>query len=403
MYQELDRQIKVILMTNKKPNYAALAREFGCDYRTVKKHYENGGEIKQTRNKTSKLDPYRELIRAKLAVRSMTVRCVYEFMLEENLYDGTYSNFSKYVKKHGLKRKEKIKGHPRFETLPGIQAQADWKENITLYSRNGEKVTFNVFHLILGYSRLSYIEFSLNKEECDVQRCLMNAFKYFGGVPREILFDNMQTASVRASGTNKRRVNPKLATFAKDFGFTPKLCKVRASYTKGKVESRNKMIDWIRAYDGEFESIEELEAKLNRINIKMNNYECQATNKPPTLLFQKEKEYLLPLPPISIFETYLSKKTVKVGKDSMVYFQGNRYSVDPALIGETVHYEVNDQKLYIYYNSKLNTVHDISINRNTLIYNENHYRKLYQGKVKETNLDGLVEQNLKNFDQLLGD
>lgn len=402
MYKDLDRQLRVIKMTGKKPNFAELAREFGCDYRTVKRHYEGDGKTKYTRNKPSKLDPYKELIRSKLAIKGCTVKGIYEFLLDEELYFGSYSNLRKYVKDHELKAKTKSKGHPRFETLPGCQAQADWKENITIHNCYGEEIVFNVFHIVLGFSRLSYLEISLGKTEADVQRVLMNAFKYFGGVPKEILFDNMSTASVRVPDSRRRKVNPQLAMFARDFGFEPKLCKVRAAYTKGKVESRNKIIDWIRPYDGEIQSLEGLESKINHINAKMNNYICQATNKPPTLLFQKEKEYLHPLPSLSIFENYLTQNKVTVGKDSTIYYQGCRYSVNPALIGHLVNYEVIHPKLYIYYNLKLHTVHDISEGKKKINYKEAHYRQLLKNNVKDEDLESIIKQNLKNFDELLG-
>jgi len=48
----------------------------------------------------------------------------------------------KYVKKKGLKPEKKVKGHPRFETGPGEQAQVDWKENIKLVSKSGSKLQY---------------------------------------------------------------------------------------------------------------------------------------------------------------------------------------------------------------------------------------------------------------------
>lgn len=53
---------------------------------------------------------------------------------------------------------------------------------------------------------------------------------------------------------------------AKDFGFKVRLCKARSPQTKGTVEARNKIIDWIRAYEGEFETIEELEVLISSVN-----------------------------------------------------------------------------------------------------------------------------------------
>jgi hypothetical protein len=48
----------------------------------------------------------------------------------------------------------------------------------------------------------------------------------------------------------------------------------------------------------------------------------QTTQVPPALLFQKEKEYLLPLPDKKLIESYLDcYKSVKVQKDSLIYYK----------------------------------------------------------------------------------
>ena len=70
-------------------------------------------------------------------------------------------------------------------------------------SRNGEVFVINIFHLVLKFSRYSYIELTLSKEQPIVLRCLINAFHFFGGVPKRILFDNM--ATVMDTRTQDRR------------------------------------------------------------------------------------------------------------------------------------------------------------------------------------------------------
>ncbi len=66
-----------------KPNYAALGRKYGMDWRTVKK-YHNGYEGRpDNRNKGSKLDEYRNEIKDKLAIKRITVQGVYQFMLKK--------------------------------------------------------------------------------------------------------------------------------------------------------------------------------------------------------------------------------------------------------------------------------------------------------------------------------
>ena len=107
------------------------------DRRTIKKYYEGYEGKPKNRYKTSKLDKYKELIGIKLAIKGVNVRSVYEYLISEIDSDiGTYSNFNKYVKKEGLKP-SKLQ-FPRYETSPGIQAQVDWKEDISIKT-NSEK------------------------------------------------------------------------------------------------------------------------------------------------------------------------------------------------------------------------------------------------------------------------
>ena len=56
--EKLIAQLRILKEMNLKPNYSALAREYGCDRRTVKKYNDGytGGD--KTRNKKSKLDKY---------------------------------------------------------------------------------------------------------------------------------------------------------------------------------------------------------------------------------------------------------------------------------------------------------------------------------------------------------
>ncbi|KLO22088.1 hypothetical protein X275_06860 [Marinitoga sp. 1197] len=63
-----------------------------------------------------------------------------------------------------------------------------------------------------------------------------------------------------------------MKAFAKDFGFKIKLCKPRHSYTKGKVESANKFISWILAYDKDFEDEKELNEMCSNNLKKLDNF-----------------------------------------------------------------------------------------------------------------------------------
>ncbi|WP_051931461.1 IS21 family transposase [Clostridium sp. KNHs214] len=382
-----------------KPNYAQLAKKYGMDWRTVKK-YDQGYKGKpKTRIKKSKLDPYRVEITDKLAIRRITMKGVYEFMVDKHGINtiGTYSNFITYIKKNKLLPKQSNTGHPRYETKIGKQGQVDWKEDITLTSRSGEKYTINILHVTLSFSRYSYLGLSIQKKTDDVFRCLINSFEAFGGIPEELLFDNMSTVA-NVHGV-KKKITETMGKFAKDFGFNVRLCGARKPETKGTVEAKNKVIDWIRAYDGEFDTLDNLLEKLKEINLKMNININTETGMSPTALFYKEKEYLHSLPKASIIDTYLSPNKYKVSNEALIRFGESKYSVHPKLINEEVSVDILDNKLYIYYKGKLVTFH--SINKNPINYVPEHYTILMKGKVKAADLEAVANENLKLMDRLL--
>ena len=67
---------------------------------------------------------------------------------------------------------------------------------------------------------------------------LEDAFRYFGGVPQELLFDQMKaviTRDLRLEGGALVR-NLEFLRFAHHWGFTPRACRPYRAQTKGKVE-----------------------------------------------------------------------------------------------------------------------------------------------------------------------
>lgn len=358
---ELDKLKKELVILDGldiKPNYAQLARKHNCDWRTVKK-YHNGYEGKsKTRIKLSKLDKYKDIIKEKFTLSGVTISAVYQYILSIDPNIGIYSNFYSYVKKHDLIPKDKIsKVHPRFETPLGKQLQFDWKEDITLYNKYNIPFTFNVFSATLGTSRLHVFRYSKTKARFDVQRCLIETFKFIAGVPKEILTDNMSCIF----DYSKRQFASDFKHFCKDMGTVPKHCKVRTPNTKGKVESSNRFMQWLIPYNYEFETEEDLINIISTITKKVNTSINQTTGVTPIMLFNKEKEYLLPLPNKDLLNSYLDDtKTVKVSNGFLVYFRGNQYSVPPKFANKTVQLKEQDNKLYIYHNTNLIAMHDIS-------------------------------------------
>ncbi len=86
--------------------------------------------------------------------------------------------------------------------------------------------------MTLGYSRRQYLEFTVSQGMETLERCHINAFHHFGGMPDAILYDNLK-AVVDHRGANGQVVwNRRLRDFADYYGFTQRACQPYRAQTK---------------------------------------------------------------------------------------------------------------------------------------------------------------------------
>lgn len=98
------------------------------------------------------------------------------------------------------------------------------------------------FVMTLGWSRMLYLEFTFSTDLAWWLRCHQHAFAYFGGVPREVLHDNLKTAVLARDGAGGIHWQPRYLDFAQYYGFQPRACQPYRAQTKGKVENSIKYI-----------------------------------------------------------------------------------------------------------------------------------------------------------------
>ncbi|NFE96293.1 IS21 family transposase [Clostridium botulinum] len=381
-------KLKLIMeVNNLKVNKSQIARELGVDPRTVGKYLK--GYVKPTtRNRKSKIEAFEPIIKELLSKDSIQVfyykRILWQYLKDNYGLDCAQSSFRRYISNH-LEFNEyfnnRKKGHisttspMRYETDKGKQAQLDWKENIEFILTTGEVININIFVLILSYSRFRVYQLSLDKTQDVLLSFLDESFETFGGVPEELLTDNMKTVMDEArTNYSKGKVNNKFQQFADDYGFNVRPCIAGRPNTKAKVEAPMKLLDEIRAYNGtlDYEGLHKLVSNLNN---RINSTCHTSTGKIPILHLEKEKDFLSELPKEQIRNHYkIIITSVKVNRQSMISYKSNQYSVPPEYIGKKLKLQVYDDQLHVYYNTNLVTIHKIQNQK--LNYQAEHYAEI---------------------------
>lgn len=377
-----------------KINKSELARKYNCCWRTIDRRLnpKKYQKDKKERVYTSKLDNFKEIIDKKLECNNVPATGIYFLLKDKYGYKGKYGIVNKYVS--GMKKSIINNLTVRFETIKGYQSQVDWKEKLKLHDVNGNEYIVSIFLIVLGYSRYKYIELTFNQTQESLFKCLRNAFEYFGGVTEEILFDNMKTIVDHTKSTYTEIIlNSKATQFAKDAGFEIVTCRPYRPRTKGKVETLAKIMNRLKVYDYEFNTVKELSEIVKRLNHSLNYEEkSQATNEIPVKRFEDEKKYLTPVNTEILSNYYISNKTYKVSNESMVTYQGVKYSVPIQYVSKQITVIDDDNVIHLYYNSEL-----INSYKKNNQYKYNYKEEDYIDLLKNSAFDNKTNEEIKYF------
>lgn len=397
-----------------KINKSQIARELNVDRRTVDK-YINGYKKPATRNSKNCITQYYDIIKELLSDNNQQVfyykKVLWQYLVDNYGYTGAYCNFVNYLKKceefdsyfRKGKKLNTSKVTLRYETPMGKQAQIDWKESIPFALSTGEEIEVNIFVMLLSYSRFRIYRVSLTKTQDVLFSFLDDAFETLGGIPEEIVTDNMKTVMDEARTEHfKGKVNNKFQQFSDDYGFKVKPCIAGRPRTKAKVEAPMKILDEIRAYNGKL-NYQELVELVTRINNRVNTQVNKGTGRIPEMYLSKEKAFLHPLPTNTIRKPYqIITKHVKVNHSSMFNYEGCQYSVPPEYIGKIVSIQTYDGYIHVYYNTNLVTMHHLSSKK--LNYTLEHYTAIARKThvFKEELILERAKQNLEIIGEVYG-
>lgn len=335
-----------------------IGRRLGLDRRTVKK-YIAGQELPTYRGgpRGSKLAPYHGMIRDWLAGEEYTAQRLHRRVTEQG-YAGSYETVKRYVRR--IKGERSRVAYLRFETEPGVQAQVDFGE-FQVGDDGTTSLKLYVFALVLGYSRALYAELV---EECTLPaflECHQRAFGYLGGVPAEILYDNMRNVVIRHLA-GRVEWNGRLVEFATHYRFKPLACPPYSPWVKGKVE---RPMDYLREafWRGyRYVGLEQANLDLRAwLQAEANRRVHGTVHERVDVRWGRERAHLGALP-LRAFDTSACYWR-KVARDCVVTFEGNQYQVPHRAVGQTVLVKVRREMLRVFWRDELLAVYRIPAGR----------------------------------------
>ena len=254
--KDIYEKVKFMLKENPEANIngSKLARIYECDRRTISKNIEiiKNNMPQPKSNRIKKTDGFENIIKEKVKTGASAI-AICNYLKKHHKYTGSYTIIKDFIRK--LNAENQKEAVIRFETNPGFQAQVDWKESMKFKTKSGDTIKFNVFLLILGFSRTKFLYVTESRDLNTIEECLVRAFKYIGGVPHEILFDNMRSIIDKArTQYNEPVFNDEFNMFSSDCGFVPKACVAYRPETKGKVEVTAKLVNRLKVYSGDVTS-----------------------------------------------------------------------------------------------------------------------------------------------------
>jgi hypothetical protein len=224
--------------------------------------------------------------------------------------------------------------HPviRYETAPGEQLQFDWGE--FRYDQAGISKKLFGFTAILSYSRMRSVVFVKRCDAATLIRCLMEAFEYFGGLPKAALTDRMKTVLLSMEG--KIPIwHPRFADFMASIGVSPRVCRAYTPQTKGKVERSVSVVKYNFWPGVHFTDLDDLNHQAQEWCDRLNQQVHRTTRARPVDRWSQEA--LAPLPAAFAWERFAAEDR-RVSWDGYLSYDGVLYGLpsEPALAGAVV-------------------------------------------------------------------
>lgn len=358
-------------------NYSQIADELGMDHRTVARWANEERYLaRRSSKRNSKLDPFKNDIVRMLEKHSYTGRQIFQ-RVQEMGFDGGHTIVTDYVRKI---RPPRVTPYLKLAFAPGECAQVDWGSfGSVRVGATSRKLSF--FVMVLCYSRMMYVEFTVSQAMEHFLGCHQNAFHFFGRTPGKIMVDNLKSAVLKRPLGKDPVFNPRYMDFASHYGFKIVPCNVGKGNEKGIVENavgyvKKNLLNGLVITD--FKILQPLaEHWLSNIaNVRIHG----ETGKKPADMFMEEKTSLqeLPVEPYDIGAV----GQVRASRQFRITIDTNRYSVPAQLAGVGLTVKSYPDRLCFYHEDKLVARHVRSYDRHRDYEHPDHPKALLEQRRK---------------------
>ena len=311
------------------------ARELNLDTKTVRKYWKMNEEeyleyYLESKTRGSGMDEYREYVLGLLQEHSEITSAIINDRLKETFegFEMSYRSVRRYVcllrEEEGIPAPSKIRQYMEVHELPmGFQAQVDLGQQ-TLRDAQGRKVKVYIFAMVLSSSRYKYVYFQLEpftaRTFCEAHN---KAFRYFGGRPVEIVYDQDRVMVV-SENCGDIIYTQEFENYKNYAGFSVHLCRGHDPESKGKVEAVVKYVKGnflsCRIFHGIARLCSDVVLWLDRTG---NGMVHETTKMIPKVVFAEEQKHLKATPELG--EQVIIPKIAIIRKNNIVMYKQNRY------------------------------------------------------------------------------
>ncbi len=319
-----------------------VARHLGVARKTVRKYLDGPVPRAPQPPRAGKLDSYREIILDLLEQDPRAPGSVILQHLRRLGYEGGVSILREHLRR--VRRRPAPRAFLRMDPQPGERFEVDWGHFGAL-DYEGDRRKLYAFVLVDCHSRLLYAEFTHSQCFETFARCHIHAFRAFGGVSREVWYDNLLAVVAERDG-RLVRFQPRFLTFAREYNFFPRACNPAAGWEKGTVERAGvrylRQSFWpLRTFRDLGDANRQVREWLEEVANRRTHRETRQT---PRERFQAEALR----PPPALDPDYRDSAEARVYKDLRLYFDGNRYCAPPRCVGRILTVKADSQSVTLY-------------------------------------------------------